>query len=71
MLFRSGWDNERISEMIKLESSRQASQDDDLPKGLYGAGQIAGLISEIKPVAEIIEEMIESYERIVAQLHAV
>lgn len=66
-----GWNNERISEMVEIESSTRASQDDDSPKGLYGGGQIAGLINEIRPAAEIIEEMVEGYERIVAQLHAV
>jgi len=41
----------------------------DLENGTLLAGQIAGMIKEVKPVKAIIEEMVAEAEAILAQLH--
>lgn len=54
-------------EAITIGSLRKAVIDGDLKHGSFMAGQIAGLISRIRPVREIIEEMFIEYERILLQ----
>jgi enoyl-[acyl-carrier protein] reductase II len=41
----------------------------DLENGTLLAGQIAGMIKEVKSVKVIIEEMVAEAEAIIAQLH--
>lgn len=54
-------------EAITIGSLRKAVVEGDLKHGSFMAGQIAGLVSRIQPVREIIEEMFAEYERIFLQ----
>ncbi|MBN1775385.1 MAG: enoyl-[acyl-carrier-protein] reductase FabK [Clostridiales bacterium] len=54
-------------ETITIGSLRKAVVDGDLKHGSFMAGQIAGLVSRILPVREIIEGMFAEYERIISQ----
>ncbi|HRX74063.1 MAG TPA: nitronate monooxygenase, partial [Hyphomonas sp.] len=40
----------------------------DLEAGIALTGQVAGRIKEVKPVAQIFEETMEEYHRVVAKL---
>ena len=46
-------------EELTLGSLRRAVYDGDVENGSVMAGQIAGLVSEIRPVKNIIEETVE------------
>ena len=54
-------------EAITIGSLRKAVIEGDLKHGSFMAGQIAGLVSRIQPVREIIEEMFAEYDRILLQ----
>jgi enoyl-[acyl-carrier protein] reductase II len=41
----------------------------DMEEGSLMAGQIAGLVKEIKPAAEIIKEIVAEAERVIARLN--
>ena len=43
--------------------------DGDVENGSLMAGQIAGLVKEIKPAAAIIKEIVEEAERVIARLN--
>jgi len=43
--------------------------DGDVENGSLMAGQIAGLVKEIKPAAAIIKEMVDEAERVIARLN--
>ncbi len=49
-------------EAVTLGSLRKAVKEGDLKEGSFMAGQIAGLVKEIMPVKDIIEEMFAEYE---------
>ena len=46
-------------EELTLGSLRRAVYDGDVENGSVMAGQIAGLVSELRPVKNIIEETVE------------
>ena len=46
-------------EELTLGSLRRAVYDGDVENGSVMAGQIAGLVSELRPVKKIIEETVE------------
>ena len=46
-------------EELTLGSLRRAVYDGDVESGSVMAGQIAGLVSELRPVKNIIEETVE------------
>lgn len=50
---------------------RLAAKDGDVDHGSVMAGQIAGLVKDIKPAAEIIKEMVNDAETIIAKLQGV
>ena len=52
-------------EAITVGSLRKAVKDGDLREGSFMAGQIAGMVGEILPVAVIIEKMFTEYEAVV------
>jgi enoyl-[acyl-carrier protein] reductase II len=54
-------------EMITIGSLRKAAMDGNLKEGSFMAGQIAGLVKNIKPVKEIIEKMFSEYKTIVKE----
>lgn len=51
-------------EKITVGSLRKAVQDGNLEEGSFLCGAIAGMINEIKPAKEIIEEMFEQAEKL-------
>lgn len=52
-------------EGLTVGSLRKAVKEGDLENGSFMAGQISGLIKEIKPVKEIIEEMFKEAENLI------
>lgn len=56
-------------EKLTLGSLRRAVVEGDIAEGSVMAGQIAGMIKDIKPVKEIIVDLIEEAENILANLH--
>ncbi|EIL7050447.1 nitronate monooxygenase [Listeria monocytogenes] len=55
-------------EELTLGSLRKAVQEGDTDNGSVMAGQIAGLITEIKPCKDVIEEMMTEAKKVIAGL---
>lgn len=55
-------------EELTLGSLRKAVQEGDIDNGSVMAGQIAGLITEIKPCKEVIEEMMADTNSVITNL---
>ncbi|MBC1722744.1 nitronate monooxygenase [Listeria seeligeri] len=55
-------------EELTLGSLRKAVQEGDTDNGSVMAGQIAGLITEIKPCKDVIEEMMVETKQVIAKL---
>ncbi|PDF99913.1 nitronate monooxygenase [Listeria monocytogenes] len=55
-------------EELTLGSLRKAVQEGDTDNGSVMAGQIAGLITEIKPCKDVIEEMMTDAKKVIAGL---
>lgn len=51
-----------VVEMATIGSYRKAVQDGDLTEGTFMAGQIAGLVTEIKPAKDIMETLMKDSE---------
>ena len=56
-------------EKLTLGSLRRAVFDGDLDTGSFMAGQVAGMIKEIKPLRQIFEELMAGYEAVVKGLN--
>lgn len=56
-------------EKLTLGSLRRAVVEGDIAEGSVMAGQIAGMIKDIKPVKEIITDLIEEANNVLASLH--
>lgn len=52
-------------ENLTVGSLRKAVQDGNLEEGSFMAGQIAGMIHDVKPCKEIIEEMFHDAENLI------
>ena len=57
-------------EKLTLGSLRRAVFDGDLDTGSFMAGQVAGMVHEIKPLRQIFEELMTGYERVRKELEA-
>lgn len=55
-------------EAITVGSLRRAVVDGDMETGSIMAGQISGLVSEVKPVKTIIEELIADSKRVLSEI---
>ena len=55
-------------EKLTLGSLRRAVFDGDLDTGSFMAGQVAGMVSEIRPLRQIFEEMMAGYDRVRKEL---
>ena len=55
-------------EKLTLGSLRRAVFDGDLDTGSFMAGQVAGMIHEIKPLRQIFEELMAGYEKVRKEL---
>lgn len=53
---------------LKLEGLEKALEQGDTDNGVIFAGQVAGLVKEIKPVADVIVELFISYNKILKNL---
>lgn len=64
-----GWAPEKVQEMIGSGRSVKACLEGDLDEGSFMSGQIAGMITELKSAKEIVAELVEGYERVMAGLN--
>lgn len=55
-------------EKLTLGSLRRAILDGDVERGSFMAGQISGLISEVRPVKKILEDLINPVEKYLKEL---
>ena len=55
-------------EKLTLGSLRRAVFDGDLDTGSFMAGQVAGMVHEIKPLRQIFEELMAGYEAVRKEL---
>lgn len=60
---REGADKMEL-EKFTLGSLRRAVKDGDVKTGSVMAGQVCGMVKEIRPVKEILEEMVKGYENV-------
>ncbi len=56
------------AERLLLGSLRRAVQEGDVQTGSFMAGQSSGLISNIKPVKEVVKEVIEEFKETISAL---
>ena len=56
--------HEQLKELLGRARAKKGMFEGDLEDGELEMGQIAGLINEIKPAAEIVKEIIEEYEAV-------
>lgn len=63
-----GWSTEEILEMIGPGRTLSAAVEGNLEEGSFMCGQIAGMIGELESASDIIQAMIEGYERVAAGL---
>ncbi|WGD34058.1 nitronate monooxygenase [Olleya sp. YS] len=61
-LYKTGPTPEQLKELLGRARAKKGMFEGDLEEGELEIGQIAGLIHDIKPVAEIIKEMVEEFE---------
>ena len=54
-------------EEITLGSLRKAVQDGNLEEGSFLCGLIAGMVNEVKPCKEIVEEMFAETEKLLSK----
>ena len=59
---QNGPTKEELSELLGRARAKRGMFEGDLDQGELEIGQIAGLIHEIKPAAEIIKEMMADFE---------
>lgn len=55
-------------EKFTLGSLRRAVKDGDTKSGSLMAGQVAGLVNEVRPIKAILEDMYEGYKKVLAGL---
>lgn len=61
-LYKSAPTPEQLKELLGRARAKKGMFEGDLDEGELEIGQISGLIHDIKPVAEIVKEMIEDFE---------
>lgn len=57
-----------VLEELTLGSLRKAVQEGDTENGSVMAGQITGMITEIKPVSELMQEMVAQAKQVANEL---
>ncbi len=62
---------EELMTVISGKHGKKALEEGNLNDGVLAAGQVAGLINEIKPVREVIEEIIEEAREIIGRLNGI
>ena len=61
-LYKTGPSVEQLKELLGRARAKRGMFEGDLEDGELEIGQISGLIHDIKPVAEIVEEMVSEFE---------
>ncbi|WP_299123627.1 nitronate monooxygenase [uncultured Winogradskyella sp.] len=61
-LYKTGPTQEQLKELLGRARAKRGMFEGDLEDGELEIGQIAGLIHNIKPVAEIVKEMVSEFE---------
>lgn len=61
-LYKTAPTPEQLKELLGRARAKKGMFEGDLEEGELEIGQIAGLIHDIKPVAEIVKEMVEEFE---------
>ncbi|RAJ12984.1 NAD(P)H-dependent flavin oxidoreductase [Olleya aquimaris] len=61
-LYKTGPTPEQLKELLGRARAKKGMFEGDLEEGELEIGQIAGLIHDIKPVAEIVKDMVEEFE---------
>jgi enoyl-[acyl-carrier protein] reductase II len=62
------FENPMQAEEMLVGSLRRAVVEGDLERGSFMVGQSAGLIDEIKPVKQIIEDILKEFKETVEKL---
>ena len=55
-------------EKLTLGSLRRAVFDGDVDTGSFMAGQVAGMVHEIRPLRQIFEDLMAGYEKTVKEM---
>jgi len=63
-----GASSEVLSQMLGRARAKKGMFEGDLEEGELEIGQISGYINEIKPAAEIIDEIVNDYNEVLAKL---
>ena len=61
-LYKTGPTPEQLKELLGRARAKRGMFEGDLDNGELEIGQIAGLIHDIKPVAQIVEDMMQEFE---------
>lgn len=61
-LYKSGPSVEQLKELLGRARAKRGMFEGDLEDGELEIGQISGLIHDIKPVAEIVNDMVREFE---------
>ena len=61
-LYKTAPTPEQLKELLGRARAKRGMFEGDLEDGELEIGQIAGLINDVKPVAEIVEEMVKEFE---------
>jgi len=67
---RAGKSNEEILAFIGSGRSRSATLDDDVDWGSMQCGQVAGLVKDRPPAAEIVRRFVEDYKKVIERVGA-
>lgn len=68
--YENGASKEELEQLLGRGRAKKGMFEGDLVEGELEVGQIAGLIKEIKPAADIVNEIITEFRTAVAETHA-
>ena len=69
-LYRQKPNKEQLQDLLGRARAKKGMFEGDLENGELEIGQVAGLIHEVKPAAEIVKEMVEEFEAAKLELAA-
>lgn len=67
-LYQQNPSNDELKELLGRARAKKGMFEGDLEEGELEIGQIAGLIHQVKPAAEIVQEIISEYEKVKAEI---
>lgn len=68
-LYKKGPSNEELKDLLGRARAKKGMFEGDLIEGELEIGQIAGLIHDIKPVAEIVQNLMDEFEKAITDVH--